>query len=265
MATQTAQALINRVLNSLRNNSNNIVSTPITDSYQLLLLEFFNEIKQEVEDAINWRALWQTIIVTVPAGSYYAVIPGTNERSRVVRAPIKGGGMSQAGYAPALMAADKEIALVFDTTSPTTSGYFPLYEMPLPQLLFNVMNTNQQQVQQPQFFAIGQGNADNGQANTNDVVLYVYPPVNTNRTIAVTLAIPQSDFTTSLVDSNNNAIVTAPNYPIIMGLQWMAREERGEELGPTSAFSEEKYREVLDDAVGIENAEQGNTEDLMLI
>jgi hypothetical protein len=45
----------------------------------------------------------------------------------------------------------------------------------------------------------------------------------------------------------------------------MAREERGEELGPTSAFSEEKYREVLDDAVGIENAEQGNTEDLMLI
>lgn len=266
MATLTAQALINRVLNSLRNNANNITATPVTDSYQLLVLEFFNEVKQEVEDAINWRALWQTFTVTIPAGSYYAAIPGTNERSRIVRAPIRGGGMSQAGYAPAIMASDKIVALVFDSTSPTTSGIFPLYEMPLPQLLFNIQNTNQAQVQQPQFFSIGMGNADNGAANTNQVVLYVYPPVNVNRTIQVTLAVPQSDFSAAaLQDSNNNAIITVPTYPIIMGLQWMVREERGEELGPTSAFSEDKYREVLDDAIGIENAEQGNNEDLVLI
>lgn len=265
MATLTAQALINRVLTSLRNNTNSITATPITDSYQLLVLEFFNEVKQQVEDAINWRSLWQTITVTIPAGSYYAVIPGTNERSRVIRAPVAGGGMSQAGYAPALMAADKEVALVFDTTSPTTSGFFPLYEMPLPLLLFNIKNTNQQQVQQPQFFGIGVGNPDNAQADTNEVVLYVYPPVNTARTIAVTLAVPQSDFSSGLVDSSNNTIVTVPTYPIIVGLQWMTREERGEELGPSSAFSEEKYREVLDDAVGLENAEQGNTLDLMLL
>lgn len=261
----TAQALINRVLTSLRE-TNTISAAPVVDSYQALVLEFFNQVKQEVEDAVNWRAIWQTVTVTIPAGSYFAPIPGTNERSRVVRAPIKGGGMSQAGYAPALMASDKIVALVFDSTSPTTSGPFPLYEMPLPLLQFNVLNTNSQQTVQPQFFAIGQGNADNGAANTGQVVLYVYPPVNNARTVQVTLAIPQSDFSAvTLLDSNSNATVTVPSYPIIMGLQWMTREEKGEELGPSGAYSEERFREVLDDAVGIENAEQGNTLDLMLV
>src|SRR5579872_215340 len=106
MATLTAQALINRVLTSLRE-TNTISAPPVVDSYQLLILEFFNEVKQEVEDAVNWRTLWQTITVTVPAGAYFARIPGTNERSRVVRAPIAGGGMSQSGYAPSLVGSDK--------------------------------------------------------------------------------------------------------------------------------------------------------------
>ncbi len=265
MAQTTAQALINRVLTSLRQSSGAISATPITDPYQLLLLEFFNQIKQEVEDATNWRALYQTITVTIPQGGYYAVIPGSNERSRVIRAPIPGGGMSQAGYAPAIVAADNIVALVFDTTSPTTTGQFPLYEMPLNQLLYNVTNTNQQQVQQPQFFAMGAGNQDNSELGTDEQVLYVYPPVNNARTIQVTLAIPQSDFTSSLEDVDGNTNILIPSYPVLMGLQWMAREERGEELGPSNAYSEEKYREVLDDAVGIEEAEKGNSLDLMLI
>jgi len=230
------------------------------------VLEFLNEVKQEVEDEIDWRCLWQTISVTIPAGAFYAVVPGTNERSRLVRAPIKGAGMSQAGYAPALVASDAIVALVFDITSPSQTGNFPLIEMPLPQLIYNAAATNFAQVQQPQFFAIGMGNADNSEANTNEAVLYVYPPVNTQRTINVVMCVPQGDFAAAtLQDPNGNAIVTAPTYPILMGLQWMTREERGEELGPTSAYTEERYREVLDDAVSQENTEQGNNLDLMLL
>jgi len=265
MATVTAQALINRVLTSLRE-TNLITAAPVTDPFQLLMLEFFNQIKQEVEDSVNWRALQQTITVTIPAGSYYAVIPGTNERSRVVRAPIPGGGMSQAGYAPSLIGSDKIVALVFDTTSPTTSGFFPLYEMPLAELIFNVNATNNQAVQQPQFFALGAGNVDNSEEYQNEAVLYVYPPVNTQRTVTVTLVVPQSDFSaTTLEDATGNPLVNVPTYPILMGLQWMAREEKGEELGPSGAFSESKYREVLDDAVSIENVEAGNNLDLALV
>lgn len=265
MATVTAQSLINRVLISLRRPT--ISVTPVTDPYQLLVLEFFNQVKQEVEDETNWRCLWQTINVTIPANGYFGVITGTNERSRLVRVPVKGAGMSQSGYAPAIVAADAILPLVFDITSPTTSGQFPLTEMPLPQLLYNFTNQNgvATTLPQPQFFAIGSGNTDNSQLGQNNAVLYVYPPVNNQRTIQVTMCIPQTDFTAAnLQDSSGNANFLAPQYPILMGLQWMCREEKGEELSESGAFSEEKYREVLDDAVGIEMAEQGATLDLVL-
>lgn len=266
MATVTAQTLINRVLTSLRQPT--IASTPVTDTYQLLALEFFNQVKQEVEDATNWRCLYQTINVTIPAGGYYAAIPGTNERSRVVRVPVRGAGMSQSGYAPALVAADNVLALVFDVTNPTTTGQYPLNEMPLHLLLYRVANdggTTSTQLPQPQFFSMGQANTDNALLGQNEAVLYVYPVVNTQRTIQVTMCIPQTDFTTGLQDASASSNIIVPTYPILMGLQWMLREERGEELSVGGAYSESKYREVLDDAVGIEEAEKGNELDLMLV
>lgn len=266
MATVTAQSLLNRVLTSLRQPS--ITATPVTDAYQLLALEFFNQVKQEVEDATNWRCLYQTINVTIPANGYYAAIPGTNERSRVVRAPIPGAGMSQAGYAPALVPTDNIVALVFDVTSPATVAQFPLREIPLHQLLYRFQNTNGLQTTEayPEFFSMGCGNTDNSLLGQNEQVLYVYPVVNNQRTIQVTMCVPQGDFSaTALQDPTNSSNIIIPSYPILMGLQWMLREERGEELSVGGAYSESKYREVLDDAVGIEESEKGNELDLMLL
>lgn len=245
-----------------------ITSTPVTDTYQLLALEFLNQVKQEVEDAVDWRCLYQTIDVTIPAGSYFAAIPGTNERSRVARAPIKGGGMTQAGYAPAIVGADAIVALVFDITTPTTTGQFPLKEMPLHELLYRFNNDNGTltQMQTPEFFALSQANADSSLLGQNEAVLYVYPVVNNNRTIQITMCVPQSDFSaTALQDSTGSANIVVPQYPVLMGLQWMLREERGEELSASGMFSEEKFREVLDDAVGVEEAEKGNSLDLVMV
>lgn len=175
--------------------------------------------------------------------------------------------MSQAGYAPALVAADTFVALVFDVTSPTSTGQYPLHEMPLHQLLYRFTNDNgtATQLPQPEFFAMGCGNTDNALLGQNEQVLYVYPVVNNPRTIQVTVCVPQGDFSAALTDPNSNANIICPSYPILMGLQWMTREERGEELSASNAFSEEKYREVLDDAIGIEEAEKGNELDLMLV
>jgi hypothetical protein len=253
------------VLVSLRQPT--ISTTPVTDPYQLLVLEFFNQVKQEVEDATNWRALYQTGNVTIPNGGYYGTITGTNERSRVVRAPIKGAGMSQAGYMPSLMAADNIVALVFDVTSPSTQGQFPLLEIPLHQLLYRFTNSNGTltQMQTPEFFAMGAGNTDNSLLGQNKQVLYVYPVVNNTRSVQVTVCTPQSDFNTNLQDSNGSSNILVPSYPILMGLQWMCREERGEELSASGAYSESKYREVLDDAVSLEESEKGNELDLMLL
>jgi hypothetical protein len=75
------------------------------------------------------------------------------------------------------------------------------------------------------------------------------------------MVVPQADFAVTDVAKT----VSIPTYPITMGLQWRARMERGEELGPNSAYSEQNYRMVLDAAVGIEEAEKGNSLDLMIV
>lgn len=262
MAAVTCQTVLNKILHRLRD-TNTISSTPITDTYQLLLLEFFNQFKQEVEDKCDWRALSQTFTVTIPSGSYSAAISGTNERTRVVRVPILAGGMSQSGYKPSLIGSDEVVALVFDTTA--SNNPMTLYEMPLNQLLYDVKNTNQQQVEQPQFFALGAANADAGTAGSNEQVLYVSPPVNNDRTVTITLCVPQSDFTTDLQDDGGSTSIYVPTQPIVAGLEWQAREEFGEELGESGAFTEERYRAILDSAAARENAVQGNIADLVLL
>lgn len=264
MAATTAQTVLNRVLTRLRNTSL-IAATPITDSYQLLLLDFFNQIKQEVEDACDWRALYRTFTVTVTANTNFAVVTGTNERTRVIRAPVSGAGMTQAGYAPSINPADAIIALCFDITSPSTDGQYKMIEMPMNQLLVNLQLANGQTADRPQFFALSASNADNDVAGNAQQVLYVYPTPNNDRTVQITLAVPQTDFTSLLLDANSVGNIFVPTAPIVAGLEWMAREEFGEELGESGAFTEERYREILDNAVGIEEAQKGNSLDLVLL
>lgn len=256
------QTLLNGVLTSLRATQDVIPTgaTALSTTYQSLLLQFFNEVKEEVEQACNWRSLYQTINVTVPANALYAAIPGTNERSRLVRQPIIGGGMGQSGFAPSLASADRIVPLVFDITTPSQSSNSPLDEMALNLLLYSDTATNSQATAQPGRFAIGQGNTDNGLAGAQEAVLYISPRCTTIRTIQVTMVVPQGDFITTDVARTINV----PTYPITLGLQWRARMEKGEELGPNSAYSEQNYRSALDSAVGIEEAEKGNSMDLML-
>lgn len=259
MATSLITVL-NRVITGLRETS--LPAATITSTYGLLILELFNQVREEVEDACNWRALWQTYTVTIPANSYFAVIPGTNERSRVVRVPIKGGGQNiGTSYAPSIATSDAIVPLVFDITSPTTTGKYPLVETPLAQLLYSVTSTNGQTTQQPTSFSIGMGDPDNAQAGTGNAVIYVYPPPSTNRSIQVTMVTPE--LTYAATDFARNIYI--PTLPIVQGLQWSAREERGEELGQNSMYSEERYRNILDSAVSREMAEQGDSLDLALI
>src|SRR5581483_6330082 len=100
--------------------------------YQLTLLEFFNQVREEGEDACNWRALQTTYTETVTAGSNSAKITGTNGRSRLVRVGVQGqGSLADAGfYGPPVSSSDSLIPLVFDVTDSAGSGNYPLREMP---------------------------------------------------------------------------------------------------------------------------------------
>lgn len=257
---QTLQTVLNRVLVSLRESQIPAGTTQLTDPYQLTLLEFFNQVREEVEDACNWRALQTTYTVTITAGSNSAKITGTNERSRLVRIGVKGqGNLADSGfYGPPVSGSDSIVPLVFDSTASPPS---PLQEMALSALLYMDQTTNQQQTVQPQGFALSTANADDSDAGNGEQWLYVYPRPNVDRTITITMVTPE----TTYMDTDVSRDISIPTLPIVQGLQWMAREERGEELGANSMYSEERYRMILDNAVSREVAEQGDTADLILV
>lgn len=260
---QTLQQVLNRALVSLRQGQIASGTTQLTDTYQLVLLEFFNQIREEIEDACNWRAIWQTFTVTIPGGSNFAAVTGSNERSRVVRVPIIGGGsMDISGLSGApISGSDRLVPLVFDVTAPSTSGNSPLDEMPIAALQYMNFVTNKQTVSQPQAFAFGAGNTDNSAGGAGEGVLYVYPAPNNTRTIQITLAVPELDY--GPLDVARNVYI--PTQPLLQGLLWMAREERGEELGPQGLYTEERYRTTLDAHVSREIAESGDSLDCILV
>ncbi len=258
---QTLQQVLNRALTSLRESPIPAGATSITDPYQLTLLEFFNQVREEVEDAANWRALQQTYTVTIPAGASSAAITGTNERSRLVRQAVMGGGRPQGSFWTPLIGADQLMPLVFDTTQPTGPGQFQLQEMPLGALQYMLATTNNQTTAYPSAFALSTSNSADSDAGNAEQWLYVFPPPNNQRTIQLTMVTPENTYEPTDVGRN----IYVPTLPIVHGLQWMAREERGEELGANSMYSEQRYRSLLDSAVARENAEAGDTNDMILV
>lgn len=78
MATYTS--LINSVLTRLRESN---VATPGASKYSLLIGEFVNEAKREVEDAWKWSALRTTKDVTTVAGTTQYALTGSGDRFKL--------------------------------------------------------------------------------------------------------------------------------------------------------------------------------------
>jgi hypothetical protein len=200
------------------------------DTYQKLVALFVNQIKEEIEDAHNWRSLRSTVTVVVDANTNEEPLTGTNERSRVVRYRDQ-----QAGHKP----------LVFDVTTP--SQPIPLLELDLADMIYRETIDTQSSTQ-PIFFAI-----DN---TTGDVPsIRVYPTPSVNRTIQATLVVPQA----RLTEANLDTAIRIPTRPLEIGALWFALKERGEELGINGLFTEERFRNALADAIARDDTEQGGT------
>lgn len=230
MATTFRQA-INRVLRAISEDEVGDSVSVLTDSYHLLVATFVNQIREEVEDAHNWRKLRQTISVTVPAGSSTATITGTNERSRLYREYDQIAGV--------------ERPLVIDVT--TAGAEHSLVEIDLARLLYLEQVSPVQNATYSTQFAIDDASGDT-------VDLRVYPVANVNRTYQVTMVVPQTRFNDS---TDLDTAILVPIRPVELGAIWYALEERGEELGVNAIFSEKKYRKALDDAISRDAAEQG--------
>lgn len=228
----TFKQLLNRALRVTGEDEIADSTTAVTDTQQLLVAEMANQIKEEVEAAHNWRALRQTVTVSL-ASANNATITEANERSRIVRIqePLRG----------------KEVALCFDVTD--SSNPFVLHELDLAELLYR-REMDPDTTSDPYCFAL-----DNSSGDVLD--LHVYPTPSDTRSIKLMLVIPQPRLdagdTTDLATN-----IKVPTRPIEMGLIRYILEERGEELGINSQFSEEKEMKALRDAVSLDAAEQGD-------
>lgn len=236
MATTVLEAL-NEVLVKIGEDEVSNAATSLTETYELLVLSFLNDIKEEIEDAHNWRALRQTVSVTISANNQSATITEANERSRVVRIYQQN--------------AHTEVPLVFDITD--ASNPDRLIEMDLAELIYR--DTIDPDVrQEPQYFAL-----DNSSGDVLD--LYVWPRPSADSTIQLTLVIPQEKLAKDSLATN----IKIPMRPLRVGATWYALEERGEELGTNGQFNEQRYKDALSSAIGRDEAEQGNSMELVSV
>jgi hypothetical protein len=228
----TMRTVLNNVLRVLREDEVDSGTTSLTIDYQKLVATFLNHIKEEVEDAHQWRDLQTPHTATVAALSNTGLITGANERSRLVRVNTEEG----------------LLPVVFDVTD--AANPFQLFERPLAQMRYWIaQDTNPGTTQYPGDFCV-EGNAN----GTLDIV--VYPKPTTQRTYSVLMITPQ----TRLADNDLDTVIKIPTRPIEMGTIWYALEERGEEMGQSALFTEERYRKAVDDAVARDADEQGGPE-----
>jgi hypothetical protein len=149
----------------------------------------------------------------------------------------------------------REVPLCFNVT--TFGIPFLVGEMPLADIIYYNTVLNQTPVAYSTNFAV----QDTGQDNLQ---LLMYPAANANFIIQATLVTPQpridptvagaacypwasTTWTGTTVGLDSPILI--PNYPIELGSTWYALSERGEELGTSGMFSEDRYREALDDNV----------------
>jgi hypothetical protein len=261
MASTFRQILKNVLVNI--GSGNSIVpasGTAITDPYQLMVCNYINHIKEEIENATNWRCLWVTYnvayvagnitqqIIDLTQGGVGGVYASPNSTSRVARMYNRRFG--------------REVALCFDTT--TFGIPFILSEMPLADIYYFNTVLNQTPVAYSTNFAV----QDQGNDQMN---LVMYPGANANRNIQITMITPQPRIDATLPGGSAtirpwfgtvglDSPILIPNFPLELGASWYALQERGESLGIGSMFSQERFLDALDDAISRDVGESGGLE-----
>lgn len=225
----TLRTVLNNTLVALSEDKIDSGASEVTSKYHLLLLLFFNQVKEIVEDQHNWRALRDTESVAIAASANSGTFTNANERSRVYRVFDEIAG--------------EERALVFDITD--SNNPYRLREMDMAELLrrrrLDTSNGND-----PTAFAMDM--------SAGTPTLQVWPTPTDNRTIEVTLVTPQAELAADDLDVN----IVVPSRPIEIGTIWYALEERGEELGVNGLFNQQMFDQVLGGHVARDAAEQGD-------
>lgn len=236
MAT-TYKEVLNRVLAIMGEAQIDSGTSELTTTYQKLLGGLLNDVKEQIEDAHNWRALRTTETLTVTAGERVKAFSTGNERTRVCRS----FDSARASYTP----------LVFDVTDATEPD--ALMEMDLAELLYRDEMDPDVRVTEPNYFAVDQ-------TTEGGLALNIWPRCSGNRNIKVYIYTPQAYL--DVADLGQN--IDIPVRPLIVGTLWYALEERGEELGIQGLYNRERFEEALASAIARDNAEAGDSYELAI-
>jgi hypothetical protein len=238
----TTLTTINKVLRGLRQFGLLLTTgaTSTTDDYILMILQFVNEAKEEIEEAgWPWQALRQTVTVTLSSGTAQVDLLSaseadvdTNDRTRLLYETRNTVGVSVGFYNGA-----SSLPMVFDTTDSSEERLREVTQERMESMHF----TDNDETGQPEYFAIW--------SDSDSIKMKVYPTPDATYTIKMRMYIPQAELASNSLTATTLSIPTRPVWLLAL---WKANQERGEELGREGSSLHRAYLDAHGAAQGKE-------------
>jgi len=189
-----------------------------TDDYLLMILQFVNEAKEEIEESgWPWQALRKTVTLTLAASTveYTLTIAGdadvdTNDRARLLYENVTNFGPTEGFFN-----SSSSQPMVFDTTDSTEERLIEITQERMERLHF----TDNDETGQPRYFTI--------YTSGSAIKAKVWPIPDAVYTIKLRMYIPQPELTAA--DLTTTLLI--PSRPVYLRATFKANEERGSELG----------------------------------
>ncbi len=237
----TTRTLVNKVLRGIRQFGMIIASgtNTITDDYLLMILQFVNEAKEEIEEAgWAWHALRQTVTLTLSSGTleYELTSAGpadvdTNDRTRLLYENVNSGVASEGFYESVT-----SVPMVFNVTDSAEVRLTERTQEQLERLHF----MDNDETGPPQYFSF--------YTDGDNIDMKIWPTPDDTYTIKLRLYIPQ----TTLLDTDTTTTLLIPQRPVWTKALYKANEERGSELGKPGSSLHQAYLDAHWAATGRE-------------
>lgn len=239
----TALDLLNKVLIGLRQDQIPSGTTTTSDAYQLLVLQFINEAKEEIEESWDWYALRDTVTVTLAQGTADYVLTAaadsdidTNQRSKLLyeksrtesTGGIAGGETTSRGFG--------NQPQVFDVTSSAERRLSEVSHEQMERFHF----TDDDEQREPRYFSL--------YSDGTSLRMKVFPTPEAARTIKMRVFNPQAELAADALDTT----LLVPARPVWTKALWKANEERGSEASRPSGPLQNAFIDALSIAVSRE-------------
>jgi hypothetical protein len=244
----TTVTLLNKVLRGLRQFDLilDASATSTTDDYLLMLLQFINEAKEEIEESgWPWYALRATHTVTLASSTidYTLTAAGdsdtdTSDRSRLLYENVNDGGTTES-----FRSGHSSLPQVFNTT---TADEYRLTEVTI-EKMERWHFTDNDETGQPTHFAL--------YAASGNLKMKVYPTPDQAYTLKVRIYDPQDE----LASDSLATTLTIPSRPVYLKALWKANQERGSELGAPDSTLADAYHDAHGAAVASEMTQADET------